>query len=134
MLRFTNSYDGIEKTTGHFRFFRKVCSNGLHVADTSIAFSVRHTLNNTELVMPKMSDLFEKFIENEYYSMVSKFRKLQSIQLLNTKQFVKDIVEHLKFFRYECSEKNPEPSKKSREVLDTISQVKYALLLGQLSC
>ncbi|MFC4029253.1 DUF932 domain-containing protein, partial [Zunongwangia endophytica] len=102
--------------------FRKVCSNGLHVADTSIAFSVRHTRNNTELVVPKMSDLFEKFIENEYYSVVSKFRKLQSIKLLDTRQFVKDIVEHLNLFRYECSDKNPEPSKKSREVLDILSQ------------
>ncbi|SFC84191.1 protein of unknown function [Zunongwangia mangrovi] len=122
MLRFTNSYDGSEKTNGHFGFYRKVCGNGLHVADTSIAFSVRHTRNNTELVMPKMSDLFDKFIENEYYSVVSKFRKLQSIQLLDTKQFVKDVVEHMNLFRYECSDKNPEPSKKSKEVLNILSQ------------
>ena len=33
MLRFKNSYDGSERTSGHFGFYRKVCSNGLHVAE-----------------------------------------------------------------------------------------------------
>src|SRR5690606_24636786 len=32
MLRFINSYDGSEKTSGHFGFFREICANGLHVA------------------------------------------------------------------------------------------------------
>ncbi|NNK28153.1 MAG: DUF932 domain-containing protein, partial [Flavobacteriaceae bacterium] len=32
MLRFKNSYDGSEKTSGHFGFYREVCTNGLHVS------------------------------------------------------------------------------------------------------
>lgn len=129
MLRFTNSYDGSEKTTGHFGFYRKVCANGLHVADTSVAFSIRHTRNNTELVMPKMSDLFEKFLENEYYSIITKFGKLQTVKLLDNKQFVMDILKQTKLFKYECSDKNPSPSKKSREVLEIIDQ--ESLLLDE---
>src|ERR1700754_1581095 len=40
MLRFTNSYDGSCPTSGHFGFFREVCSNGLHVAHSKIGFKV----------------------------------------------------------------------------------------------
>ena len=36
MLRFTNSYDGSCRTSGHFGFFREVCSNGLHIAQSEI--------------------------------------------------------------------------------------------------
>ena len=31
MIRFTNSYDGSNKTSGHFGYYREVCSNGLHI-------------------------------------------------------------------------------------------------------
>ncbi len=41
MLRFTNSYDGSCRTSGHFGFFREVCSNGLHVANTNMV--IPHT-------------------------------------------------------------------------------------------
>ncbi|WP_335964886.1 hypothetical protein [Galbibacter sp. PAP.153] len=34
MLRFINSYDGSEKTSGHFGFFRKICANGLPARST----------------------------------------------------------------------------------------------------
>ncbi|TPN84509.1 DUF932 domain-containing protein [Aquimarina algicola] len=40
MLRFKNSYDGREKTSGHFGFYRKICSNGLHIAQAEVAFSM----------------------------------------------------------------------------------------------
>ena len=52
MLRFKNSYDGSEKTSGHFGFYREVCTNGLHVAQAEIAFSIKHSKNNTDLIMP----------------------------------------------------------------------------------
>jgi len=122
MLRFKNSYDGSEKTSGHFGFYREVCTNGLHVAQSEIAFSIKHSKNNTDLIMPKLNLLFDKFLNNEYYEITRKFREMEEIELIDTKAFVKDILEKTKLFRYECSDKNDSPSKKSRDLLDMIAE------------
>lgn len=122
MLRFKNSYDGSEKTSGHFGFYREVCTNGLHVSQSEIAFSIKHTKNSTELILPKLDLLFELFLSNEYYEITRKFKKLETIALIDTKAFVRDILEKTKLFRYECSDKNESPSKKSRELLNMITK------------
>lgn len=122
MLRFKNSYDGSEKTSGHFGFYRQVCSNGLHVSRSEIAFSIRHTINSTDLIMPNLNRLFDRFLDNEYYGIAQKFREMHEIELIDTTMFVKDILERTKLFRYECSDKNDNPSKKSRELLELISK------------
>ncbi|WP_042506390.1 DUF932 domain-containing protein [Algibacter lectus] len=129
MLRFKNSYDGSEKTSGHFGFYRKVCSNGLHVSQAEIEFSIKHSKNNTELIMPRMNGLFDKFLNNEFYTIVKKFEKMKDFKIIDTKEFVKAILDKSKLFRYECSDKNEEPSKKSREVLETLNY--EALLLNE---
>lgn len=129
MLRFKNSYDGSEKTSGHFGFYRKVCSNGLHVSQAEIEFSIKHSKNNTELIMPRMNGLFDKFLNNEFYTIVKKFEKMKDFKIIDTKEFVKAILDKTKLFRYECSDKNEEPSKKSREVLETLNY--EALLLNE---
>lgn len=122
MLRFKNSYDGSEKTSGHFGFYREVCTNGLHVSNAQIDFSIKHTKNNTELILPKLNGLFERFLNNEYYEITQKFKEMEEIVLIDTKAFVKEILEKTKLFRYECSDKNESPSKKSRELLDLIAE------------
>ena len=122
MLRFKNSYDGSEKTSGHFGFYREVCTNGLHVSNAQIDFSIKHTKNNTELILPKLNGLFERFLDNEYYEITRKFKKMEEIVLIDTKAFVKEILEKTKLFRYECSDKNDDPSKKSRKLLDLITE------------
>ena len=122
MLRFKNSYDGSEKTSGHFGFYREVCTNGLHVAQSEIAFSIKHSKNNTDLIMPKLNLLFERFLYNEYYEITRKFWEMEEIELIDTKIFVKEILEKTKLFRYECSDKNDSPSKKSRKLLDMITE------------
>lgn len=129
MLRFTNSYDGREKTSGHFGFYRKICSNGLHVAETEIDFSIKHTKNSIDLIMPRLNVLFDKFLDNEFYSIVQKFDKMKEIEILDTKAFVRDILEKTKLFRYECSDKNNDPSKKSREVIELLDN--EAILLNE---
>jgi hypothetical protein len=129
MLRFKNSYDGSEKTSGHFGFYRKVCSNGLHVAQTDIGFSIRHTKNSTELIMPELNQLFHKFLDNEFYSIVHKFNTMKTIEIIDTETFVKDILEITKLFKYECSDKNENPSKKSREVIEILDH--EALILNE---
>lgn len=129
MLRFKNSYDGSEKTSGHFGFYRKVCSNGLHVSHSEIEFSIKHSKNNSDLIMPKLNILFSKFLDNEFYSIIRKFEKMKEIEIIDTKAFVKAILDKTKLFRYECSDKNSEPSKKSRDVIEILDH--EALLLNQ---
>lgn len=130
MLRFKNSYDGSEKTSGHFGFYRKVCSNGLHVAQTEIGFSIRHTKNSTELIMPKLNHLFNTFLDNEFYGIVHKFNEMKTIEIIDTEAFVKEILTRTEFFKYECSDKNDSPSKRSREVIEILNY--EALLLNEV--
>nr|WP_293296910.1 DUF932 domain-containing protein [Allomuricauda sp.] len=129
MLRFKNSYDGSEKTSGHFGFYRKVCSNGLHVSQAEIEFSIKHSRNNTDLIMPRLNTLFEKFLDNEFYSISKKFDKMKEFRIIDTKEFVKAILESTKLFKYECSDKNSDPSKKAREVIEVLDY--EALLLNE---
>ena len=129
MLRFKNSYDGSEKTSGHFGFYRQVCSNGLHVSQAEIEFSIKHSRNNTHLIMPRLNNLFDKFLDNEFYTITKKFDKMKEFKIIDTQEFVKAILDKTKLFRYECSDKNNDPSKKSREVLEI--QDNEALLLNE---
>ena len=122
MLRFKNSYDGSEKTSGHFGFYREVFTNGLHVVQAEIAFSIKQSKNNADLIMPKLNLLFERFLNNEYYEITRKFREMEEIELIDTKAFIKEILEKTKLFQYECSDKNDYPSKKSRELLGMITE------------
>ncbi len=121
MLRFTNSYDGRNKTSGHFGFYRQICSNGLHVSESQMEFSVKRTQNGINLIMPKLNELFEKFIDNEFYAVIQKFDKLKEVKIIDTKKFVQDVLERTKLFRYECSDVNADPSKKAREVIEILS-------------
>lgn len=129
MLRFKNSYDGSERTSGHFGFYRKVCSNGLHVAKAQIAFSIKHNKNAVELIMPRLQQLFDKFLANEYYDIIGMFDRMKSVEIIDTKAFVKKILDEMKLFRYECSDTNDKPSKKSRQVLEILNN--EAIVLGQ---
>ena len=128
MLRFKNSYDGSEKTSGHFGFYRQVCSNGLHVSQVEIEFAIKHSKNNTDLIMPRLNNLFDKFVDNEFYAITKKFDRMREFKIIDTKEFVKAILDRTKLFRYECSDKNNDPSKKSREVLEILDN--EALLLN----
>jgi len=121
MLRFTNSYDGREKTSGHFGFYRSVCSNGLHVAQSEIEFSIKHSKNCIHLIMPGLKDLFNRFLDNEFYSIVNKFQEMKEVELIDTKAFVREVLERTKLFKYECSDTNDNPSKKSREVIEILN-------------
>lgn len=129
MLRFKNSYDGSEKTSGHFGFYREVCSNGLHVSQSEIEFAIKHSKNNTDLIMPRLINLFDKFLDNEFYTITKKFDRMKEFKIIDTKEFVKAILDKTKLFRYECSDKNNDPSKKSREVLEILDN--EALLLNE---
>ena len=127
MLRFKNSYDGRERTSGHFGFYREVCSNGLHVAQTEVAFSIKHSRNCTELILPSLERLFTAFVGNEYYDIILKFEKMKKVELIDTEEFVKAVLAETELFRFQCSDANPNPSKKSRRVLELLSHEALAL-------
>ena len=120
---------GSSSLPGHFGFYRKVCSNGLHVSQAEIEFSIKHSKNNTELIMPIMNGLFDKFLNDEFYAIVRIFEKMKDFKIIDTKKFVTAILNKLKLFRYEYSDTNETPSKKSRKVLETLNY--EALLLNE---
>lgn len=122
MLRFVNSYDGSCKTSGHFGFFREVCANGLHIATSEIGFSVKHKGDIAEVVLPEISILVKKFMDNEFYSLHKKFEVLAERPIKDLKGFVKYTCEKLDLFQYQASEKNPEPSLNARMVIDIINR------------
>lgn len=120
MLRFTNSYDGSCRTSGHFGFYRQVCSNGLHIATTKIGFSLKHTGLITSILLPEIGTLIEKFINNEFYTIQSKFQKLADTPIYDLEEFTKKIAFNMNFFKYASSEKNPAPAINARIVMDTV--------------
>jgi hypothetical protein len=120
MLRFTNSYDGTSKTSGHFGFFRKVCENGLHVSQSDIAFKVKHRGNIAEIVLPEIDVLIEKFLDNEFYTLQRKFETLAENQISDVAAFVKKVCEDTKIFKFEASDTNPLPSLNAITVIDNI--------------
>jgi len=122
MLRFTNSYDGSTRTSGHFGFFRKICSNGLHIAHSQIGFNIKHRGEIAEVVMPNIKYLIAKFMNNEYFELKRKFEVLAEKRIDNIEEYVKLTCEDLKLFMYESSEKNPAPSLNARTVIEIINR------------
>jgi hypothetical protein len=120
MLRFVNSYDGSCKTSGSFGYFRQVCTNGLHVAETKMSFSVKHKGSICEFVLPEIQSLVNEFISNEYYTLKPKAEFLSGTIISDVQQFVKKVCEDTKIFKFEKSDKNPEASLNATIVADTI--------------
>lgn len=122
LIRVVNSYDGSNQTSGHFGFFREICSNGLHVADTKLKFKIRHRGNMQEIVMPKIEELIAAFMDNEYYSIHKKFEVLSEKALSDVEGFVKYTLGQTGLLKYEKSEKNPEEASIGAQfIIDTIN-------------
>lgn len=123
MIRLVNSYDGSIKTSGSFGFFRKVCQNGLHVADMQIGFSVKHTSQIERVVMPEMSTLVEKFMNNEFYSLSKKFEVMADRQLstIELESFIENVCENTGIFKFTKSENTKLVGLNVQTVIDTIT-------------
>ena len=122
MLRFTNSYDGTCRTTGSFGFFRRICSNGLHIAQSTIGFNIKHRGQIAEVIMPNIQSLINKFMDNEYYELRRKFDVLAETPITDLEGFVKMTCEDLKLFMFESSKENPAPSLNARTVIDIVNR------------
>jgi len=130
MLRFTNSYDGSCRTSGSFGYFRELCSNGLHIAHSTIGFNIKHKGQLPEIVMPNIKYLIAKFMDNEYYELQRKFEVLAEKPITNIEEWVKMTCEDLKLFMYESSKENPTPSLNARTVIDIINRESRQLQTG----
>ena len=122
MLRFTNGYDGSTAPSGRFGFFRKVCSNGLHVAETKVGFKVKHRGQIEKIVIPQINDMVALFLSNEYYDIKRKFDVLAEAPIHDLSKFVQVVCMDTNVFKFEKSDKNPEPSKLAQQVIDTIKK------------
>lgn len=122
MLRFTNSYDGSNRTSGSFGFYREVCQNGLHVAKSQIGFKVKHTSGINQIVLPEIRNLVKTFIDNEYFSLQRKFEVLAETPITNVKEWVRLTANELNLFQFEISETNLEPGLNARLVIQSIEQ------------
>jgi hypothetical protein len=120
MLRFVNSYDGSCKTSGSFGYFRQVCTNGLHVAETKMSFAVKHKGSICEFVLPEIEILVNEFLNNEYYTLKPKAEFLSGVVISDVQKFIKEVCKETAIFKYEKSDKNPEPSLNASIVADTI--------------
>lgn len=128
MLRFTNSYDGSTRTSGNFGFYREVCSNGLHVAESKIGFSVRHTGNIGNIVLPEIRGIVAKFMDNEFYTLKRKFEVLAETPVKDIAEFVNFVTKENGLFKFEKSDTNPAPSLLAQTVIDVMKD--ESLLLG----
>ena len=107
ILRFINSYDGSTRTSGSFCFYREICSNGLHIAHSTIGFNIKHRGDIAEVVMHNIKLLKERFMNNEYYELQRKFEVLAKTPVKNLEDYVKLTCEELKIFMFEASQENP---------------------------
>ncbi|SRX51982.1 hypothetical protein AEQU1_00042 [Aequorivita sp. CIP111184] len=64
--------------------------------------------------------MFDKVLDNESYTITKKFVRMKEFKIIDTQEFVKAILDTRKLFRYECSDKKSDPSKKSRKVIDIL--------------
>ena len=122
MIRLTNSYDGSMKTAGYLGFFRKVCHNGMHMTQTQIEFSVKHTKGNMEVFIPRIGELVQRFLDNELYTIKDKIdaMKMHMIDEKQIFQWIEDLNAQDKVFRFDKSEKNNTPSLNSQLVHDIV--------------
>ena len=118
MLRFTNSYDGSLRASGSYGFFRKVCSNGLHIATTKFAFHLKHHTKAIDIIQPTLKKMVRDFIDNEFYTVRRKFEVMWDCKVDKLQDAVRDICHTTKVFQYEASATNPSPSLNARRVMD----------------
>lgn len=118
MLRFTNSYDGSGQTSGSFGFFRKVCQNGLHVSHTAIGFKTKHHANVQSIVLPEISGLMTKFMDNEFYTLRRVFEVMYDCVETKPLDYIKHVCDRTKVFAYHTTPKSATVSKLALSVLD----------------
>lgn len=120
MLTFYSSYDSTVRSAGNLSIYRQVCSNGLHMWKSLDEFKFKHTGNIVSVIMPELEGIIEQFTNNEFFEIKRVFEVLAEKPITDLTGFVKYVLGETGLFKYEASEKNPEPSLNARLVMDTI--------------
>ena len=53
-----------------------------------------------QLIMPELQGLFRRFLDNEFYSISGRFHQMMTVELLDTQDFVREVLELTQLFRY----------------------------------
>lgn len=128
-IRLINSYDGSCKTMGFLGFYRQICSNGLHALKYEVDFKLKHTEGNIALALPSLRDMLEKYQATEGVKIVRRFQVLaeMAVPASDLQDFVKGVINSTGLFKFEKSDKNPEPSLNSQFVLDVVARESASL-------
>lgn len=123
-IRLINSYDGSSFTSGSVGFYRQICSNGLHALKYEIDFKVRHTEAGVVAAIPSIHDMIERYSKTEGVNLVRRFEVLAEAAMSHrdAREIVKSVVSKTNLFKFEKSDKNPDPSLNAQFVLDVISR------------
>lgn len=106
MISARSAYDGSSLTGAHLGFFREICSNGQHVAQTQLKFALRRRKNIMDVYVDKIEDTISEFMDNEFYSLHKKFTVMAESPIENLEGFVKYTLGKTGLFKYLKSEKN----------------------------
>jgi hypothetical protein len=110
MMSFINSYDGTAKTSGFFGYLRQVCINGLNLSNLEISFSKKKKIGIKEEITFDINETIKSFMDNENFTIVQKIETLDNVKVSDLNELIKNICDETKVFRYEKSDKNPDPS------------------------
>ena len=127
MLHFHTSYDSSCVTFGSFGIFRRICSNGLHIAETKLSFSIKKRGKIAEFVIPHIETLINEFLNNEYFEIKKKADAMSGVIISDVAKFVKQVCDETKLLTFVKSEKNPEPSKRAMDIIDVVNNEAHTL-------
>lgn len=108
MISARTSYDGSSLTGAHLGLFRRICSNGSHVAEMELEFQLRRRKNIMGIYIEKIEDTIAAFFDNQYYSLHQKFEVMAEKPIDDLEGFVKYTLGQTGLFKYEKSEKSPD--------------------------
>lgn len=121
-IRLINSYDGSCAAAGFLGYYRQICSNGLHAMRYEVNFKARHTDRAIQMVVPSLRDMLEEYQNTEGVKIIRRFEVLAERPIGdNINDFVKAVCDNTKIFKFEKSDKNPDPSLNAQFVLDKIA-------------
>lgn len=121
-IRLINSYDGSCAAIGLLGYYRQICNNGLHAMRYEVNFKTRHTDRAIQMVVPSLRDMLEEYQNTEGVKIIRRFEVLAERPIGdNINDFVKVVCDNTKIFKFEKSDKNPDPSLNAQFVLDKIA-------------
>ncbi|WP_318345928.1 hypothetical protein [Flagellimonas baculiformis] len=67
---------------------------------TEIGFLIKHHRKSVNLIIPVLKDLSQNCMETEFYTIYFTFHQMMSVELLETMEFVREVLRRTILFRY----------------------------------